>query len=302
MKKYDALIIGFGKGGKTLAAALGKKGIKTAVIEKSPLMYGGTCINIGCIPTKKLIHTAADAKKNQQADYSEKNNFYAAAIREKNTLTALLRQKNYDNVAAAADIYTGAARFQTDHTVEVQLPDGKISLYGEKIFINTGSEPVIPPITGLQLSKRVYTSTTLMELSTLPQRLVIIGGGYIGLEFAAMYANYGSMVTVLEYGNTFIPREDRDIANVIQTRLEELGVRFIFNAQVDEITDENELTTVSYLERSSGMSVKIPADAVLVATGRKASTASLNLEAAGVAVNVPTPSSLWYACAVSIMR
>ena len=196
-----------------------------------------------------------------------------------------MRQKNYDNVAAAADIYTGAARFQTDHTVEVQLPDGKISLYGEKIFINTGSEPVIPPITGLQLSKRVYTSTTLMELSTLPQRLVIIGGGYIGLEFAAMYANYGSMVTVLEYGNTFIPREDRDIANVIQTRLEELGVRFIFNAQVDEITDENELTTVSYLERSSGMSVKIPADAVLVATGRKASTASLNLEAAGVAVN-----------------
>lgn len=124
-----------------------------------------------------------------------------------------------------------------------------------------------------------------MELSTLPQRLVIIGGGYIGLEFAAMYANYGSMVTVLEYGNTFIPREDRDIANVIQTRLEELGVRFIFNTQVDEITDENELTTVSYLERSSGMSVKIPADAVLVATGRKASTASLNLEAAGVAVN-----------------
>ena len=277
MKKYDALIIGFGKGGKTLAAALGKKGIKTAVIEKSPLMYGGTCINIGCIPTKKLIHTAADAKKNQQADYSEKNNFYAAAIREKNTLTALLRQKNYDNVAAAADIYTGAARFQTDHTVEVQLPDGKISLYGEKIFINTGSEPVIPPITGLQLSKRVYTSTTLMELSTLPQRLVIIGGGPAGLS-AAIYA-------VLEYGNTFIPREDRDIANVIQTRLEELGVRFIFNAQVNEITDENELTTVSYLERSSGMSVKIPADAVLVATGRKASTASLNLEAAGVAVN-----------------
>lgn len=75
MKKYDALIIGFGKGGKTLAAALGKKGLKTAVIEKSPLMYGGTCINIGCIPTKKLIHTAADAKKNQQADYSEKINF-----------------------------------------------------------------------------------------------------------------------------------------------------------------------------------------------------------------------------------
>lgn len=285
MKKYDALIIGFGKGGKTLAATLGKKGLKAAVIEKSPLMYGGTCINIGCIPTKKLIHTASDAKKNPQAGYAEKNDFYTAAVNEKNALTALLRQKNYDSVAAAADIYTGEASFQTDHIVNVQLPDRQISLYGEKIFINTGSEPVIPPITGLQLSKRVYTSTTLMELSTLPQRLVIIGGGYIGLEFAAMYANYGSQVTVLEYGDTFIPREDRDIANVIQTRLEELGIRFIFNAQVDEITDENELTTVSYLDRSSGAAITIPADAVLVATGRKANTDGLNLEAAGVAVN-----------------
>ena len=285
MKKYDALIIGFGKGGKTLAATLGKKGLKAAVIEKSPLMYGGTCINIGCIPTKKLILTASDAKKNPQADYAGKNDFYTAAVNEKNALTALLRQKNYDNVAAAADIYTGEASFQTDHIVNVQLPDRQISLYGEKIFINTGSEPVIPPITGLQFSKRVYTSTTLMELSTLPQRLVIIGGGYIGLEFAAMYANYGSQVTVLEYGDTFIPREDRDIANVIQTRLEELGIRFIFNAQVDEITDENELTTVSYLDRSSGAAITIPADAVLVATGRKANTDGLNLEAAGVAVN-----------------
>lgn len=285
MKKYDALIIGFGKGGKTLATAMGKKGLKVALIEKSSLMYGGTCINIGCIPTKKLIHTAADAKKNLQADYAEKNSFYSAAIHEKNALTALLRQKNYDNVAAAADIYTGPARFLSDHTVEVQLPEETVSLYGEKIFINTGSETIIPPIIGLQASSRVYTSTTLMELDTLPQRLIIVGGGYIGLEFAAMYANYGSMVTVLEYGDTFIPREDRDIANVIQTRLEELGIRFIFNAQVKEITDENDQTTVGYLDRTSGDHVTLPADAVLIATGRKASTAELNLDAAGVKIN-----------------
>lgn len=285
MKKYDALIIGFGKGGKTLATAMGKKGLKVALIEKSPLMYGGTCINIGCIPTKKLIHTAADAKKNPQADYAEKNSFYSAAIHEKNALTALLRQKNYDNVAAAADIYTGPARFLSDHTVEVQLPEETVSLYGEKIFINTGSETIIPPITGLQASSRVYTSTTLMELDTLPQRLIIVGGGYIGLEFAAMYANYGSMVTVLEYGADFLPREDRDMANVIQTRLEALGIRLVFNAQVEEITDENDQTTVGYLDRSSGDHVTLPADAVLIATGRKASTAELDLEAAGVKMN-----------------
>ncbi|MCD8361194.1 MAG: FAD-dependent oxidoreductase [Acidaminococcaceae bacterium] len=124
-----------------------------------------------------------------------------------------------------------------------------------------------------------------MELDTLPQRLIIVGGGYIGLEFAAMYANYGAMVTVLEYGADFLPREDRDMANVIQTRLEALGIRLVFNAQVEEITDENDQTTVGYLDRSSGDHVTLPADAVLIATGRKASTAELDLEAAGVKMN-----------------
>ena len=284
MKKYDALIIGFDKGGKTLAAALGKKGQQVALIEQSPLMYGGTCINIGCIPTKKLIHTAAEAKK-LATGYDEKSNFYTAAIAEKNALTQLLRQKNYHNVAAYADIYTGRASFLSDHTVQVALPDETIILHGEKIFINTGSESVIPPIPGLQSSNRVYTSTTMMELTTLPQRLVIVGGGYIGLEFAAMYANYGSMVTVLEYGPDFIPREDRDIADAIQSRLEALGIRFVFNAQATEITDQLDQSSVSYLDRSSGDSITIPADAILIAAGRKAATSGLNLEAAGVDVN-----------------
>ncbi|MCD7874148.1 MAG: FAD-dependent oxidoreductase [Acidaminococcaceae bacterium] len=119
----------------------------------------------------------------------------------------------------------------------------------------------------------------------MPQRLIIVGGGYIGLEFAAMYANYGAMVTVLEYGADFLPREDHDMANVIQTRLEALGIRLVFNAQVEEITDENDQTTVGYLDRSSGDHVTLPADAVLIATGRKASTAELDLEAAGVKMN-----------------
>lgn len=285
MKKYDALIIGFGKGGKTLAMAMGKKGLKVAVIEKSPLMYGGSCINIGCIPTKKLIYTAAAAKTFAPDSYTAKNSFYAQAVIEKNELTKRLRQKNYDNVAAHAAIYTGQARFASDHVIEVTMPETTISLYGEKIFINTGSEPIIPPIKGLQQSKRVYTSTTLLEQTTLPQRLVIIGGGYIGLEFASMYANYGAMVTVLEYSDTFIPREDRDIADAIRSRLENAGVRFILNAQVEEITDENEQTTINYIDRLSGNSVKIPADAILVAIGRTASTKDLNLAAAGVQVN-----------------
>ena len=282
MKKYDALIIGFGKGGKTLATAMGKKGLKVALIEKSPLMYGGTCINIGCIPTKKLIHTAADAKKNPQADYAEKNSFYSAAIHEKNALTALLRQKNYDNVAAAADIYTGPARFLSDHTIEVQLPEETVSLYGEKIFINTGSETIIPPITGLQASSRVYTSTTLMELDSLPQRLIIVGGGYIGLEFASMFANFGSQVTLLQPGERFLPREDAEIAAAVEASLNRRGVRLMRNTALTEVRDEAEETVLHLMEKETASELRC--DALLVATGRRPQLDALHPEAAGIAL------------------
>lgn len=197
MNKFDAIIIGFGKGGKTLATELANRDWKVAVIERSKKMYGGTCINIACIPTKSLAYQAHQGK-----DYEE-------AINNKDQLTTSLRQKNYDNLNQNENIqiFNGEASFLSDHEVQVKDAGETMNLSADKIFINTGAETIIPDIDGVKDSKFVYTSTSIMELNKLPRRLAIIGGGYIGLEFASIYNQFGSEVTVLEGSSKFIPKK-----------------------------------------------------------------------------------------------
>ena len=144
-----------------------------------------------------------------------------------------------------------------------------IELQGKKIFINTGSTSIIPAIDGLKDSKRVYTSTSLMELDVLPRHLIIVGGGYIGLEFASMYASFGSKVTVLEGGNKFIAREDRDIADAVKETLEKKGIEIRLNARAQSIQDTADGVTLTYTDTADGKPVTIEGDAILVATGRK---------------------------------
>ena len=198
MKQYDVIIIGFGKGGKTLAAELAKRKLDVAVVERSEKMYGGTCINIGCIPTKTLVHAAKHADKD--ASWEVKKAYYRQSIARKEEVVSFLRQKNYHNLADNPHItvYTGIGSFAGPDVVEVGMAEGTLQLQAPRIFINTGAETVIPPIEGIQGNPRVYTSTSIMELTELPAQLVIVGGGYIGLEFASMYASFGSQVTVLE--------------------------------------------------------------------------------------------------------
>ncbi len=278
MKKYDAIIIGFGKGGKTLAADLGKRGRSVAVVEQSDRMYGGTCINIGCIPTKTLVHAAklADPK----AAWKEKQAHYSRAIAYKDEVTSFLRDRNYHNLADNPNItvYTGTGSFTGPDKVEVRTAKETVELQAPQIFINTGAETVIPPIEGIHGNPRVYTSTTIMELTVLPKRLVIVGGGYIGLEFASMYASFGSQVTVLEGFSKLIAREDRDIAAAVQEVLERKGITFRMNASVQSIQDN----TVFYKDSATGGEHRLEADAILLATGRRPNTAGLNPEAAGV--------------------
>lgn len=209
MEKYDAVIIGFGKGGKTLAVELANREWKVAVVERSDKMYGGTCINIGCIPTKTLVHQAKLASGD--ASFEEKKEYYREAIRIKESVTSALRQKNYRNLADNKNItvYTGEGSFLSAETIEVRTKDEKITLTANHVFINTGAQTVIPPIEGIEGNPFVYTSTSIMELTDLPEHLVIVGGGYIGLEFASMFASFGSKVTVLEGYSELIPREDR---------------------------------------------------------------------------------------------
>lgn len=279
MEKYYGIIIGFGKGGKTLAGKLAAEGRRVALIEKDAMMYGGTCINVGCIPSKSLVRSAGHAALHPEASMEEKKAFYKTAIEEKRRVTAMLRKKNYDklNDLSNVEIYDGKASFISNTEVRVQLTDGGvIDLEGENIFINTGSTSVIPRIEGLKGNPKAYFSNEMLELEELPEHLAIIGGGYIGLEFASMYSGFGSRVTVIQDGDIFIPREERDIADAVQKAMEKRGVEFLFGANTKKL-EEGRIT----LEQNGAEKV-IEADAILVATGRRPNTDDLNVEAAGV--------------------
>ncbi len=148
------------------------------------------------------------------------------------------------------------------------------------IFINTGAAPFVPPIPGLAESRRMYVSETLMDLDTLPQKLVIIGGGYIGMEFSSIYTGFGSQVTVIQDGPVFLPREDEDIAQAVMKDLNERGIRIMLSAEIESVRDEAERTAVTV--RTGTATEVLEADAVLVATGRRPYTEGLNAAAAGV--------------------
>ncbi|RLL41311.1 FAD-containing oxidoreductase [Oceanobacillus piezotolerans] len=264
MLKYDAIIIGFGKAGKTLAGELGNRGWKVAMIEKDPKMYGGTCINIACIPTKVLVHDGL-----HNVPYSE-------AINRKDSVVEKLRKKNYKKLADHDNvvIYESAAKFISDKEVEIEIAGKKEVLTAEHIFINTGAQSNIPPLEGDIKSDKVYTSTTLIDRKELPEQLAIVGAGYIGLEYASMYQSYGSKVTVISPDEELIPQEDQEIRTEVKKVLEEKGIRFILGAKAEKIkeADHDKVTlTLSNEEQ-------LDANAVLLATGRKPNVENLGLE------------------------
>ena len=267
METIKNIIIGFGKGGKTLAKFLAQKGEEVLVIEKSNKMYGGTCINIACLPSKRLIIEAANGVS------------YVDAVNGKNEMTAQLREKNYHMLAdeKTITVLDGKAHFIADHEIEVELPNGKKAQYkGDRIFINTGAVPVMLPIPGLKESKYILDSTQAMDEKKMPKNLTIIGAGYIGLEFASMFAKYGSKVTVLDHNKEFLVREDEDISSAVRKDMEDAGIKFEFGADIEKITDEKTDAKVTY--QINGKTKAINADRILVATGRKPNTENLGLE------------------------
>lgn len=267
METIKNIIIGFGKGGKTLAKFLAQKGEEVLVIEKSNKMYGGTCINIACLPSKRLIIEAANGVS------------YVDAVNGKNEMTAQLREKNYHMLAdeKTVTVLDGEAHFIADHEIEVKLPNGKKAQYkGDRIFINTGAIPVMLPIPGLKESKYILDSTQAMDEKKMPKNLTIIGAGYIGLEFASMFAKYGSKVTVLDHNKEFLACEDEDISNAVRKDMEDAGIKFELGVDIEKITDE--ITDAKITYQINGKRKTINADRILVATGRKPNTENLGLE------------------------
>ncbi|TDK27969.1 NAD(P)/FAD-dependent oxidoreductase [Arthrobacter crusticola] len=273
----DVIVIGFGKGGKTAASTLGHLGRRVVLIEQSPLMYGGTCPNVGCVPTKALVYHAHNRREEDSP-----GDWYRRSVTTVHQLTSSFRDINYDVLDAhdSLTILTGKGTFVDPHTVSVDVDGRHVTVTGDTILINTGSEPIIPDIKGIRDSAHVITSTDLIHRTDLPAHLVIIGGGYLGLELGAVYRTFGSEVTILEMTSQILRREDDDVARTAISIFENEGINIVTNANVLEIRDGGDGAVVTY--ESNGEQFSVEADAVLPATGRAPATKGLGLEAAGV--------------------
>ncbi|MBF0775945.1 pyridine nucleotide-disulfide oxidoreductase [Streptococcus azizii] len=261
MLHYDIVVIGFGKAGKTLAAKFASIGKKTALIERSQSMYGGTCINIGCIPTKTLLVAA------------EHNLSFDQVLAQKEAVVQRLNKKNYVTLQdKGVDIFDAEAHFVSNKVLEMVAGNDRQEITAETIIINTGATSTILPIPGLATSKYVYDSTGIQQLSELPETLGILGGGNIGLEFAGLYNTLGSKVTVLDASDVFLPRVEPSIAQLAKQYLSEDGITLLQNVRTTEIKNQGQKVLVV----TEGETYSF--DALLYATGRKPNIAPLQLE------------------------
>ncbi|MCI7223695.1 NAD(P)/FAD-dependent oxidoreductase [Fusobacterium sp.] len=287
-RNYDLIVIGWGKAGKTIAAKAAAKGKKVALIEKDEKMFGGTCINVGCLPTKSLVHSSKLLEQMEryglERDYEYNDIFFKNSIAKKNEMVKKLNLKNFGLLEKNpnVDLYLGTATFLSNTEIEVDGERGEGIISAEKILINTGSTPRTLSIKGCDSENIIYSEAAL-NLETLPEKLLIIGAGYIGLEFSSYFANFGSEVTVFQSDDNFLPREDKEDANMIKDVLSKKNITFKFNVTVNEFVDKETSVRVKYSK--DGEECMEEFDKVLIAIGRKANTADLSLENAGVKTN-----------------
>lgn len=277
MKHYDLIVLGWGKAGKTLAGKYASYGKKVAIIEKDPKMYGGTCINVGCLPTKSLVHSAELINEIRHlglvTDDALNAKGYALAMARKKEVIAKLNQKNFNllNDNPNVDVYNGMGKFIANK--QIQVNDDILT--AEHIIINTGARTRLLPIPGAD-SAHVMDSNALLDLESLPKRLLIIGAGFIGLEFASYFANFGSQVDVFQFNDEFLPSEDADVQEEIKKVLESKGIKFFFNTSVQAFSDVGEQVVVKYHQGTDVMEQVY--DKVLISVGREPNTQSLGLE------------------------
>lgn len=281
METFDAIIIGSGQAGNPLAKRLSKEGRRVALIESASV--GGTCINDGCTPTKTLVGSAKNVfqAKHAAAHGLRVNDVtpdYQVIIERKNRIVAGFREGLEKSLMEDPNItlIKGKGSFSNHKELRVQGDDiSDMDIGAESIFINTGSRPRIPEIEGLD-SVRYLTSTTILELDALPEHLVIIGGGYVAVEFAQIYRRLGSLVTILERSSTMLHNEDEDVAKEIRRILEKENIQVISDASVKRVINKGH-KNIDIEIVASEKPVTLSATHLLMATGRRPNTDDLDL-------------------------
>src|SRR5215210_7627293 len=284
---YDAVVIGAGQGGIPLARALAGAGRKTAIIEREHV--GGTCINEGCTPTKTMVASAKVAYLDRRsADYGVHNGQVSVDMvgvrQRKRDIVNSFRgsgEKRIENTANL-DLLRGKAHFTGSKALEVDLVEpgsGTLEITADEIFINTGARPGSVPVEGLDRVPAL-NSTSIMELDEVPEHLLVLGGGYVGVEFAQMFRRFGSEVTVVQRGKQLLSREDADVAEAVAEIMREDGIEVLLETQarrVEQSEGKMHLTaTTPDGERT------LTGSHLLVAAGRPPNTDLLDLQAAGV--------------------
>lgn len=286
MEHFDLLVVGGGKAGKSLAMGQAKRGWKVAMVERQ--YVGGTCINVACIPTKSLV-ASSRRLRNARTDAvfgiagTEGATVDLAALRghKEGIVGAMVDAHEKMFAAPGLDFIRGEAKFIAPKTVEVAEENGGIrTITAERILVNLGSRPAVPPIEGLAESG-AWTSEDILRLERIPETLTIIGGGYIGVEFAQIIADFGSNVTLLVSGEHILPREDTDVAAEVEAGLKDSGVKILYSVRAEKVTGRAGQSADSVsVHLSDG--TQVSSSALLVATGRIPNTDNVGLELAGI--------------------
>ncbi len=283
MKTFDAVVIGSGQAGNPLAHRLADKGWTVALIEREHL--GGNCVNFGCTPTKTMLASAQVAHEARRGtDLGVRVGGVTvdlpAVVARKNGIVLEWRQGQEKHTASRPNITLcrGAARFTAAHTVAV----GNERLTAEHIFINTGTSPLVLPIPGIDRVPYL-TNRTIMDLTEVPGHLLVVGASYVGLEFGQMFRRFGSRVTIVEFADQIVPREDPDVAAALQQALEAEGISFVLRGEAARVEQRDGSLWVTVRRHNGGRDERVLATHILLAAGRRPNTEDLGLDAAGIA-------------------
>jgi pyruvate/2-oxoglutarate dehydrogenase complex dihydrolipoamide dehydrogenase (E3) component len=288
--QFQAIVIGSGQGGNPLCMSLARAGIRTALIERKHV--GGTCVNEGCTPTKTMVASARVAYlATRGADYGVHTGDIRIDMerirKRKRDIVDAFRTRNEVGMEHTPnlELIFGEASFTGAKSVLVRLRDGgERVLTAGRIFINAGARPKVPAIDGLK-DVAFLDSTSIMELGSVPEHLIVLGGGNVGLEFGQMFRRFGSHVTILQSGGQLLEGEDADVSGAVAAILKQDGIEVLLNTKATRVTKESAKIRVTVSMEMSNESRDLDGSHLLVATGRTPNTDSLNVSAAGVGID-----------------